>query len=128
MAFHVKHDKRIAYIAPLIKLISDEGIQCIEKLHKCNGRCFDPLNPERMITKHFTWVMPSGNEWYICTKCGSQVHFSGADDITIDMLEPELQKEAREDYNAYNEMIVGKAKDRVDKHRERLRRDRYVDK
>lgn len=121
MAFHVKHDKRIAYIAPLIKLISDEGIQCVEKLHRCTGRCFDPLNPEQMITKHYTWVFPSGNEWFVCTECGAQVHYTSDDDIAIDMLEPDLQQQAREDYNAFNDGILGKVKDNVSKHKEGMK-------
>lgn len=121
MAFHVKHDKKMAYIAPLLKLISDEHIECIEKLHRCNGRCFNPLNPELMMTKHYTWVFPSGNEWFLCTECGAQVHYTGEDDITIDMMEPELQKEARDDYNAFNDVILGKVKDNVSKHKEHMK-------
>jgi hypothetical protein len=121
MAFHIKHDKKIAYIAPLLKLISDEQLKCVEKLHRCTGRCFDPLHPENMMTKHYTWVMPSGNEWFICTQCGAQVHYTSEDDIKIDMLEPELQKEARTDYDAFNNVILNKVKDNVSKHKEHMK-------
>ena len=124
MAFHVKHDKKIAYIAPLLKLISDENISCTEKLHRCQGKCFDPLHPEQMITNHYTWTFSSGNEWFICSICGAQVHYTSEDDMKIDMLEPELQKEARTDYEAFNAKVLGKVTDCVHKHRQRLKDSR----
>jgi len=77
-----------------------------------------------MITKHFAWVMPSGNEWLICTECGAQVHYSGEDDREIDSLEPELQVLAREDYKAYEDKILGRTRDAVMAHRKRLKDSR----
>jgi hypothetical protein len=117
MAHHIRANKVVRYLVPLLKLISDNNIPCIERLWICNGNCFDPLNPDKMMTKHYTWEFPSGTELFVCTKCGAQIIFEDSNDRAIDLLEPELQKKAREDYKEYNKMITGKAKAAVKNHR-----------
>ena len=113
MAFHVKHNTKLKYLAPLLKLISDEKIPCVERMWKCEGKCFDPLTPERMITLHYTWKFPSGSEWFLCTKCGASIHFDNEVDREIDLLEPELQVKARTDYKAYQKEVMDKVESTI---------------
>lgn len=75
-----------------------------------------------MLTKHLTWVFPSGTELFICSECGAQIVFDDVNDREIDLLEPELQVKAREEYEEYNDMITTKVKTVVEADREDCKR------
>jgi hypothetical protein len=125
MAVHIKENKPIQYLAPLLKIVSDNHIPCVERLWKCeSGKCFDKTTGKCKMTTHYTWELPAGNEWFVCSECGAQIHFDGPDDREIDMLEPELQKIARKDYKEYQRRLDERVRKSLDKHREDLRESR----
>lgn len=87
MAVHIKADKTIAKLLPVIELIGREGILPRKRKHRCSS-CYRVGHPTKgKDTEHVLFELPAGTLLYICRDCGAVAIYDGDADLQHE-LEP----------------------------------------